>query len=142
MSQPPARQVAAAVVQRADGQLLLLKRSMSHTTYPGLWCVVTGYIEPGETPAQAAARELQEELGISAAPVRGGSLVIVERPGAAALHVHPFLFRPDDFEVRLDREHIDYRWIEAAEVYGFECVPQLDEDFIGLGLLNPRPSAK
>jgi 8-oxo-dGTP pyrophosphatase MutT (NUDIX family) len=33
---------------------------------PGEWLFPKGHIEPGETPEQAAAREVQEEAGVSA----------------------------------------------------------------------------
>ena len=56
-------EVAAAVIQRADGAFLLARRPAGKP-YAGYWEFPGGKIEPGE-PAQAAlARELQEELGI------------------------------------------------------------------------------
>lgn len=56
-------EVAAAVIQRADGAFLLARRPAGKP-YAGYWEFPGGKIEPGE-PAQAAlARELHEELGI------------------------------------------------------------------------------
>jgi 8-oxo-dGTP diphosphatase len=56
-------EVAAAVIQRADGAFLLARRPAGKP-YAGYWEFPGGKIEPGE-PAQAAlARELREELGI------------------------------------------------------------------------------
>ena len=53
------------VVYSRDGQVLLLSR-----VHPaGFWQSVTGSLEPGETPARAARRELAEETGILAVPV-------------------------------------------------------------------------
>ena len=50
--------VAAALVQNATGELLLVrKRGTDSFMLPG------GKIEPGETPLQALAREVREELG-------------------------------------------------------------------------------
>jgi 8-oxo-dGTP diphosphatase len=58
-----ALEVAAAVIQRADGAFLLARRPAGKP-YAGYWEFPGGKIEPGE-PAQAAlARELHEELGI------------------------------------------------------------------------------
>jgi 8-oxo-dGTP diphosphatase len=56
-------QVAAAVLVRPDGSFLLGQRG-ADTFYPGYWEFPGGKVEPGESPAQALARELSEELGI------------------------------------------------------------------------------
>ena len=56
-------EVAAAVVQRADGAFLLGRRPAG-SVYAGYWEFPGGKIEAGETPRQALARELHEELGI------------------------------------------------------------------------------
>lgn len=48
------------VIYSTDGQVLLLERAAN----PGLWQSVTGSLEPGETPEQAAWRELFEETGL------------------------------------------------------------------------------
>lgn len=130
----PAIHIAAAVVQRPDGKVLLLKRAPGHTTNPGQWCFVTGYVEEGEDPAAAAARELQEELGLDTRPVRVGTPVTV-LADRGELRVHPYLFRVPDFDVRLEHEHVAYAWIDPAEVTGYDTVPQLDDDLRALGLL-------
>lgn len=54
---------AVAVIKRADGKVLLAQRPEGKS-YAGWWEFPGGKIEDGETPAQALARELVEELGI------------------------------------------------------------------------------
>jgi 8-oxo-dGTP diphosphatase len=56
-------EVAAAVIQRADGAFLLAQRPAGKV-YAGYWEFPGGKVEPGEPPEQALARELHEELGI------------------------------------------------------------------------------
>jgi len=56
-------EVAAAVIQRADGRVLLAQRPHGKV-YAGYWEFPGGKIEPGEGAASALARELHEELGI------------------------------------------------------------------------------
>lgn len=58
-------EVAAAVIQRADGAFLLARRPAGKV-YAGYWEFPGGKIEPGEDPERALARELHEELGIDA----------------------------------------------------------------------------
>lgn len=52
------------VVHTAALRILLLER----VSPPGFWQSVTGSLEPGETPAQAAQREVAEETGIIVTP--------------------------------------------------------------------------
>lgn len=61
-SRPPV-DVAAAIVQRADGRVLLAERPAGKP-WAGYWEFPGGKIERGETPRSALARELHEELGI------------------------------------------------------------------------------
>jgi len=56
-------EVAAAVIQRPDGEFLLAKRPAGKP-YAGWWEFPGGKIEAGETPYHALVRELHEELGI------------------------------------------------------------------------------
>jgi 8-oxo-dGTP diphosphatase len=56
-------EVAAAVIQRADGAFLLARRPAGKV-YAGYWEFPGGKIEAGERPDRALARELREELGI------------------------------------------------------------------------------
>ena len=56
--------VVAAVIER-EGKILVGQRQ-NHDTHPGKWEFPGGKVERGETPAEALARELREELGIEA----------------------------------------------------------------------------
>lgn len=46
-------------------QVLLQKRSANKKYFPNTWALCTGHVENGETPKEAALRELNEELGVS-----------------------------------------------------------------------------
>jgi len=56
--------VAAAVVLRADGAVLLAQRPAGKA-YAGYWEFPGGKLEPGESPRHALDRELAEELGLT-----------------------------------------------------------------------------
>ncbi len=62
-------EVAAGVILRGDGAFLLGRRAPG-TFYPGYWEFPGGKVEPGEAPAEALRRELEEELGIRAIELR------------------------------------------------------------------------
>ena len=60
---PPKRPVSVlVVVHTRTGLVLLLERIQP----PGWWQSVTGSLEPGEAPCDAAIRELAEESGLAA----------------------------------------------------------------------------
>jgi isopentenyl-diphosphate delta-isomerase type 1 len=53
-------------VVNESGDILLQKRSAQKDTHPGLWDIsCAGHLSAGDTPLDAAVRELYEELGIS-----------------------------------------------------------------------------
>jgi 8-oxo-dGTP diphosphatase len=59
----PVVDVAVCVVQTPDGRVLLAERT-GRQVAAGFWELPGGKIETGESAAQAAARELQEETGL------------------------------------------------------------------------------
>lgn len=59
----PVVDVAVAVVQRADGRVLLAERPHGKVS-AGYWEFPGGKFNAGESPEQALARELHEELGV------------------------------------------------------------------------------
>jgi lipoyl(octanoyl) transferase len=116
----PASTVSVTALD-ADGRVLLLQRSPERG---GFWQPVTGRVEPGEAPAQAARRELAEETGAEVeveplgyehafglepevAPRLGGALVARETAFRARL--------PGGFVPRLGEEHAAFAWVPAGE---------------------------
>jgi 8-oxo-dGTP diphosphatase len=61
--------VAACLVRAPDGRLLMAERTARQLS-PGFWEAPGGRVDPGETPEQAAVRELEEEIGIKAVSPR------------------------------------------------------------------------
>jgi 8-oxo-dGTP pyrophosphatase MutT (NUDIX family) len=62
--------VAAGILFLRDRQVLMVR-----PTYKGFWDLPGGYVEVGESPRGAAAREVWEELGIKVKP---GALLVVD----------------------------------------------------------------
>ncbi len=95
----------------SDGAAMVLtKRSRRLRDHPGQWALPGGRIDAGETPEQAALRELQEEVGLALAPaaVLGRLDVFVTRSGFSIVPVVVWAgraehLRPNPAEV--DRIH-------------------------------------
>jgi 8-oxo-dGTP diphosphatase len=81
--------VAAAVIVRGDGQVLLAQRPAGKA-YAGYWEFPGGKLEPGEGPREALDRELAEELGLR---VRRAAPWLVQRFVYPHAHVELNFFR-------------------------------------------------
>ncbi len=106
-------------------EVLLLRRAAAGRC-PGSWEVVHGSIEPGETPRQAALRELQEETGLS--PERLYNLSRVEafyRHGADEVGFIPVFAALVATDVpRLSPEHDAQEWLPLADAGGRVAWPR------------------
>jgi ADP-ribose pyrophosphatase YjhB (NUDIX family) len=74
--------VAGAVVLRQDGAVLLVRRGRPPAA--GTWSLPGGRIEPGESPSEAAVREVREETGLAVRAL--GLLEIVRVPGERVVY--------------------------------------------------------
>jgi 8-oxo-dGTP diphosphatase len=89
--------VAAAVILRRDGHVLLAQRPAGKP-YAGYWEFPGGKLESGETPRHALDRELHEELGIV---VRRASPWLVQEFVYPHAHVELHFFRVFDWDGEL-----------------------------------------
>lgn len=78
------RAFSVAVFARHRGEVLLV-----HHKRLQLWLPVGGELEPGETPLEAALRELKEETGLVGEPPRGNAFAVPGCPdGLLAYEEH------------------------------------------------------
>ena len=116
--------LGASAVIVADGAILLVQRG--HEPQLGRWSVPGGRVEPGETLAEAAAREAYEETGLE---VRIGaelwSLTIPD--GDRSFEVHDFAATVTGGTLRAGDDAADVRWIPLDELDQWP----LTEDLLG-----------
>ena len=110
MKPSPVAQAGAIAFKIVDDSLLILIVRAKKT--PDDWIFPKGHIEPGETPAFSAERELAEEAGVRGklfAPV--GELLF--RSGHKEVHVVYYLF---EFVNEVPREeNREIKWCEYDE---------------------------
>jgi hypothetical protein len=122
-------------ILRNKGKILVLLRSDEVGSCQGMWAGVSGFIESGESPMEAATREIKEEVGMDTPSlIRIGEAIRARRDDRIWL-VHPFLFEVGSREITTDWEHVDHRWIDPSELLRMGAVPKLDQVFRSLGLL-------
>jgi 8-oxo-dGTP pyrophosphatase MutT (NUDIX family) len=109
------RMAAGALFFDPDGRVLMVE-----PTYKDYWDVPGGYVEVGESPLQAAVREVWEELGIS---VSLGRLLAVDwAPNPAEGDKVLYLFDGGQLAPQL----LDQVKLGADELRAFHFVPLAD----------------
>lgn len=101
-----------------DGRLLLALRPAGKR-HAGLWELPGGKFLPGETPLEAARRELSEELGVEAVSL-GALLRAVPDPGS------PFVIEFHAVEIRGEPaalEHDALAWVSPDELLLYPLAP-------------------
>lgn len=123
-----------------EGKILLLKRSDKVGTHRGKWACVSGYVEKGDIITERAAREVEEETGLSNVNAKmemeGKPVKFFDDTEKKTWTVHPFLFRSNTDAVKIDWEHTEYRWIKPSDIVRYDTVPKLKEVVKSLISLN------
>jgi 8-oxo-dGTP diphosphatase len=91
----------------------MLQRAADDDILPGAWELPGGGIDPGETPVQAAARELREEVGVALGEDDLADWGTFERGGGRRTAFFAADCAAGDCTPALSHEHDDWRWAEG-----------------------------
>lgn len=128
--------VVGAVIFDGKWRVFAPRRSLSASILPGIWDLVGGHVEVGESLEDALRREVTEETGWTV--VGEPTLVFVsdwDVPGS-----RPSRRREFDFIVSIDGdltcpalapdEHVDFRWIDRDSLDVFDENAGLDDGLV------------
>ena len=102
---------ATMILENEIGEVLIVKANYKeHWTFPG------GMIDKGETPLQAAVREVSEEVGIIVNPASVEFVAIVDRK-SSFLETYQFIFKASLSSAMLDRIRL-----QSSEIDEFALV--------------------
>src|ERR1700761_1503053 len=135
---PRARRIrcVGAIITDAAGRLLLIQRG--HDPGAGRWSLPGGRVEPGESDAEALAREMREETGVI---VTAGPLVgAVERPGGAGtvLDIRDYAATVTGGQLTAGDDAAAASWVAPADVTSLPLTTGLAEALRAWGVLDPE----
>ncbi len=118
------KQVASAIIR--DGNRIFATQR-GHGEFKGYWEFPGGKLEPGESPEQAAVREVSEELSVD---IKLGELVSVIDYDYPDFHLKMHCYFAEVVSGVLTlKEHEDARWLTRETLNSVEWLPA-DTDVI------------
>ena len=136
--------VSIAVLEEPDGSpaFILTRRSAKLRKHARQWALPGGRLDPGETPLQAALREMEEEVGLSLTP---DALIgrLDDYPTRSGYNITPFVFwagRTPELTANPDEVHAIYR-IPLEELNRPESpdliqIPESDRPVIRMAIMD------
>ncbi|GAA1057575.1 hypothetical protein GCM10017608_17560 [Agromyces luteolus] len=128
---------AGAVITDDDGRVLLVKRGAAPQR--GRWSVPGGRLEPGESFADAAAREVREETGLRVAV--GPELWRIRLPTAdgGEFDIRDFAATVEGGALAAGDDAADARWFAPGELHRVRVTTHLVEHLRRAGVVEPLP---
>ena len=113
--------VAAVICDAFDKKQKIFATAQGYGEFKGQWEFPGGKVEAGETPQQALAREIQEEL---ATKIRVGDLITTIEYDYPAFHLSMDCFWCEVEEGKLKLlEAEDARWLTKEKLYSVSWLP-------------------
>ncbi|WP_226692960.1 MULTISPECIES: dihydroneopterin triphosphate diphosphatase [Rodentibacter] len=125
--------ILVVIYAQSTGRVLMLQRKDD----PDFWQSVTGSIEKGETPYQAAVREVREETGLKSTALFDCQQVVEFEifphfrykyaPNVTHCREHWFLLPLEREQIPQLSEHLSYRWLPPLEAINLTKSPNNSE---------------
>ena len=128
---------ASCFIYDRKAKFLIIRRSPYHSVYPDIWAVPMGkvsrtdfdslpYTSPNEgweDPIDIALRrEILEETGLVVGEFKyQGNFSHIRPDGVSVIGIR-FAALYKSGQIRLNQEHVDYRWISAEEVDSYNLL--------------------
>ena len=109
---------AFVVILDDDDRALLLLRPHWVDWAAGMWGFPGGELEAGETPRQAATREVKEETTLTVSNIQEVKLGV-------DISAAPFYTRDYKGTVQIDFEHDDWRWMTRDDMLKSSLAPHV-----------------
>ena len=111
-----------ALLRRADGRYLVLRRAADSKRYAGRWDLPGGKVEKGEDFAVAIMREAREETGLKIKLSKALGCAQVELPNVRVviLLMEAIVLGGT---VRLSEEHDAHAWVRRADLVKLDLCP-------------------
>jgi len=109
------------LLKNPEGKYLIARRSPHlYRDIAGLWDIIGGRINPGQTLLENLRREVKEEtaLEIAGEPRLIAAQDILRIPGKHVVRLT--YLGATDGTPRLNEEHSEFRWVSAEELKDFE----------------------
>ncbi len=106
--------VAAAVLVVRDGRVLLVQRA--NDPFRGLWTLPAGFVDAGEDPARAAARECLEETGLTVRVTRVEEVIAGREHPRGADFVIVYRAEVESGEMRAGDDADHAAWFEWSNL--------------------------
>lgn len=122
----------ACTVVNNNGEVLLLKRALDKQFFPNKWAVVgAGPLNSKDNRRFVALREIKDELGVEGKIIKDGGELVTSL-GGLEWHIHTFLATISSYDIKLNNEHTEYKWVKVEDLKKYDLLPDTEKMILKL----------
>lgn len=120
----PTKKASCGVILNPEKSILLVKRGIDTKWFPGKWALVGGKVDGDEEFKDAFVREVKEETNLDLDFIK---YCFNKHDGDCEVALFVAITKtPND--IKINKEHSEYKWCTANEIKELDCVPHIYED--------------